>query len=77
MRSLSRRAFCLISKHIMLAGKRRMKEIFVLFLSLFLLIYLTKHQKGISSENAIVAQAGGHKNGGRLAWISGALLVSF
>lgn len=54
-----------------------MKEIFVLFLSLFLLIYLTKHQRGISSENAIVAQAGGHKNGGRLAWISGALLVSF
>lgn len=67
MRSLSLRAFCLISKHIMLAGKRKMKEILVLFLSLFLLIYLTKHQKGISSENAIVAQAGGHKNGGGLA----------
>lgn len=54
-----------------------MKEIFVLFLSLFLLIYLSKHQRGISSGNAIVAQAGGHKNGGRLAWISGALSVSF
>lgn len=44
-----------------------MKEMFLHFLSLFLLIYLTKHQRGISSGNAIVAQAGGHKNGGRLA----------